>query len=154
LKPGALSAEEFQHMKMHAVFGARLLERSEAPLLQLAEEIAFCHHERWDGTGYWGLTGEQIPLSARIVAVIDVFDALTHDRPYKKAWPVDEAVAELQRQNGTQFDPRVLEAFMQVLEREPLIFENDPPAAPTSSPLSDCEAGMVRMLGVAAEPGK
>src|SRR5207249_4988260 len=86
----------------------QLLEKSPAPLLQLAEEIAFAHHERWDGSGYWGLKGEEIPLAARIVAVVDVFDALSHERPYKKAWPVAEAVAELQRQSGKQFDPQVL----------------------------------------------
>jgi putative nucleotidyltransferase with HDIG domain len=119
LKPGALSPEEFQSMKMHAAFGARLLEKSPAPLLQLAEEIAFYHHERWDGAGYWGTKGEEIPLAARIVAVIDVFDALTHVRPYKSAWPVEEAIAELKGQSGKQFDPRVLEALLKVLEREP-----------------------------------
>jgi putative two-component system response regulator len=132
LKPGKLTPEEFQEMKMHAVFGARLLERSAAPLLQLAEEIAFCHHERWDGTGYWGLSGEQIPLAARIVSVIDVFDALTHERPYKPAWPVEEALAELKRQSGKQFDPVVLDAFLRVIEAHPEILGTEE-TAPTEA---------------------
>jgi putative two-component system response regulator len=133
LKPGRLSPEEYQVMKMHAVFGARLLAKSQAPLLQLAEEIACCHHERWDGEGYWGIKGEAIPLPARIVTVIDVFDALTHDRPYKQAWPVDEAVAELKRQSGMQFDPEVVEAFLDVLERDPSLASFVPPQ-PESEP--------------------
>lgn len=82
-------------------------------LLQLAQEIALTHHERWDGTGYpRGLSGEGIPLPGRIVAVADVFDALTHDRPYKSAWPRQEAIAEVKSQAGHQFDPIVVRAFM------------------------------------------
>lgn len=79
----------------------------------MAEEIALTHHEKWDGTGYSpGLGGEAIPLSGRIVAVADVFDALTHERPYKKAWPVSEAVDEIRSQSGRHFDPDVVEAFL------------------------------------------
>jgi putative two-component system response regulator len=81
----------------------------------MAEEIALNHHERWDGSGYpRGLRGAEIPRSARIVAVVDVFDALTHHRPYKAAWPMDDAVAELQRQRNMQFDPDVVDAFIEV----------------------------------------
>jgi putative two-component system response regulator len=79
----------------------------------MAERIALMHHERWDGTGYPGkLRGEEIPLAGRIVSVADVFDALTHERPYKSAWTVEEALAEIGLQGGRQFDPRIVEAFL------------------------------------------
>jgi len=84
-------------------------------LLQTAEEIALTHHERWDGTGYMLLQGETIPITGRIVAVADVFDALTCARPYKEAWPRAEAIEEVQCQSGRQFDPRVVEAFLNVV---------------------------------------
>ncbi len=112
LKPGKLTEEEFATMKHHTVIGAKILSGSTSSLLQLAEEIALHHHERWDGKGYIGLVGEKIPLCGRIVAVADVFDALTHERPYKKAWPVAEAVAEIGAQSGRQFDERVVQAFL------------------------------------------
>jgi putative two-component system response regulator len=103
-------------MKKHARIGAEILAESDAPILKLAEEIALTHHERWDGTGYPnGLAGEEIPLSGRIVAVTDVFDALSHTRPYKKAWPVSKCVQEIQRLSGLQFDPRVVDAMVKVL---------------------------------------
>ena len=86
LKPGKLTPEEFNLMKRHTEVGASILSGSSAPVLQLAEQIALTHHERWDGSGYMGLKGEEIPLCGRIVAVADVFDALTHERPYKHAW--------------------------------------------------------------------
>jgi len=112
LKPGKLTPEEFATMKEHAVIGAHILARHHTPMLQLASDIALTHHERWDGSGYpRGLVGEAIPLEGRLVAVADVFDALTHERPYKAAWPVAEAVAEIERQSGRQFDPGVVEAF-------------------------------------------
>jgi len=112
LKPGKLTDEEFEAIKTHARIGAEILAGSRSPLLRLAERIALTHHERWDGRGYpCGLCGEEIPLGGRIVAVADVFDALTHERPYKQAWPVDEAVAEILRQAGKQFDPGVVDAF-------------------------------------------
>lgn len=114
LKPGTLTPGEFALMQTHATTGAAILGGSSHPLLQRAEAIALSHHERWDGTGYpRGLTGAAIPLAGRIVAVADVFDALTHARPYKPAWPVSEALAELVRQAGRQFDPQVVHAFMQ-----------------------------------------
>jgi PAS domain S-box-containing protein len=114
LKPGKLTDEEFEVMKTHAALGAKLLTGSGSPVLQMGTAIAESHHERWDGTGYpYGLAGESIPLVGRIVAVADVFDALTHDRPYKSAWPVQDALAEIERGAGTQFDPRVVGAFLE-----------------------------------------
>jgi putative two-component system response regulator len=115
LKPGKLTPEEFEHMKTHTTSGAKMLSGGRFPLLQMAEEIALTHHERWDGTGYMRLQGETIPMASRIVAVADVFDALTHNRPYKKAWTEHEALEEIQKQNGRQFDPRVVDAFLKVI---------------------------------------
>ncbi|MDP9353532.1 MAG: hypothetical protein M3P51_18585 [Chloroflexota bacterium] len=84
----------------------------------MAWTIALTHHERWDGSGYPnGLRGDAIPVVGRIVAVVDVFDALTHDRPYKQAWPVEEAVTELERQKGRQLDPQVVEGFLAIESR-------------------------------------
>lgn len=115
LKPGKLTLEELEHMRRHAETGATILSGSSSDVLQVAEEIARCHHEWWNGTGYpAGLRGDEIPLCARIVAVADVFDALTHKRPYKPAWPVHEAVAEIHRLRGLQFDPQVVDAFDQL----------------------------------------
>jgi putative two-component system response regulator len=115
LKDGKLTHEEFEHMKNHAVLGANMLSGGRFSLLQLAEEIARTHHERWDGTGYLRLQGEMIPIAGRIVAVADVFDALTNERPYKKAWSREDAIEEIQRQSGHQFDPRVVDAFLEVI---------------------------------------
>jgi PAS domain S-box-containing protein len=113
LKRGGLTAREHDVMKTHAALGARVLSGSHAPVLVMAAVIAASHHEHWDGTGYpLGLAGEAIPLVGRIVAVADVFDALTQDRPYKPAWPLDKALAEMQRSAGSQFDPRVVAAFL------------------------------------------
>jgi PAS domain S-box-containing protein len=113
LKPGRLTGEEFDVMKTHAELGARLLSSGSSPVLQMAAVIAATHHERWDGAGYpKGLTGAATPLVGRIVAVADVFDALTHDRPYKPAWTVERAIAEIGGGAGSQFDPRVVTAFL------------------------------------------
>ena len=112
LKPGRFTAAETEVMRQHVAIGANILAGSSSPVLQLAEEIARSHHERWDGTGYpAGIAGEQIPLSGRLVAVADVFDALTHDRPYKTAWPIEAAVEEISACAGTHFDPRVVATF-------------------------------------------
>ena len=121
LKPAKLSADEFELMKMHTVIGGQILNGSRSPLLQLSAEIALSHHERWDGSGYpAGAAGETIPLSGRIVALADVFDALTHQRPYKQAWPLEDALAEIRAGSGTQFDRRVVEAF-EALDHEALL---------------------------------
>jgi putative two-component system response regulator len=115
LKPGKYTAEEFATMKLHPAIGARILSGSTNELLMMAEQIALTHHERWDGRGYpSGLAGEGIPLPGRIVTVADVFDALTHRRPYKEAWPIPVAVREILSETGTKFDPRVTEAFEQL----------------------------------------
>jgi putative nucleotidyltransferase with HDIG domain len=113
LKPGRFTAAERKLMESHTEAGARMLYGSSAPVLQMAAVVAATHHERWDGTGYpVGLAGTAIPLVGRVVAVADVFDALTHERPYKAAWPTDEALAELKRCAGSQFDPTVVDAFL------------------------------------------
>lgn len=113
LKPGPLSAEERAEMEKHAERGRRILEGSTSDVVRLAAEIAESHHERWDGTGYpKGLRGEAIPLSGRIVAVADVFDALVTERPYKAAWPLERARAFVADQSGRHFDPRCVEAFL------------------------------------------
>lgn len=118
LKGGRLNDEEFAVVKGHTEIGARLLSGSAHPLLQMAEEIARTHHEQWDGTGYLhGLSADEIPLVSRIVAVADVFDALTHVRAYKQSWPLREALEELKRQRDTQFDARVVDALLRIIER-------------------------------------
>ena len=113
LKPGLLTEEERRIMEHHTEIGARILSHGKSDLLKVAEVIALTHHERWDGEGYPnGLAGENIPLVGRILAVADVFDALTHERPYKKAWPADEALSEIERNAGVQFDPLVVAAML------------------------------------------
>jgi putative two-component system response regulator len=115
-KPGKLSREEFEQMKEHTGIGARILEGSGIAMLELAKEIALHHHEKWDGSGYPdGLSGEAIPLSARIVAVCDVYDALITDRVYRRALPEEEALAIMKEGRGTHFDPRVFDLFLEHL---------------------------------------
>jgi putative two-component system response regulator len=112
LKPGKLTSEELWIMQRHTTIGYELLRDEEGPELQLAAEIALAHHERWDGTGYpLGLDGEKIPLSARIVAVADAFDAITTARPYKPAWLVERAIRVIAADAGNHFDPDVIHAF-------------------------------------------
>lgn len=121
LKGGRLTPEEFSLMKTHTTIGAKILGHSSNRLLQFAEEIALYHHEHWDGTGYTpGLSGESIPLSARIVAIADVYDSLTHERPYKRAWSKDEAVTEIKAGTGSHFDPDVVGAFLEIVDMLPL----------------------------------
>ena len=116
LKPGPLTAEEWAQMKEHPVHAYRWL--SNIPYLERALNVPYAHHERWDGSGYpRGLRGEAIPLAARIFAVADVFDALTSDRPYRPAWPRQQALDYLAEHAGSLFDPRVVEAFLRLVER-------------------------------------
>lgn len=113
LKPGRFEMDEFEIMKTHTSIGASILKDSSFDVLRLAETITRSHHEKWDGSGYpEGLRGENIPVEARIVAIADFYDALTHERPYKKAWSPEEAIAEVKKQSGIHFDPRIVEAFL------------------------------------------
>ncbi|RMF90999.1 MAG: response regulator [Nitrospinota bacterium] len=116
LKPGKLTPEEWEIMKQHTVIGARILGGSSSALLQAGEIIALSHHEKWDGSGYpQGLAGEEIPLYGRICAVADVFDALTSNRPYKKALSNEQAYEILRQGRGTHFDPQILDLFFEHL---------------------------------------
>jgi response regulator RpfG family c-di-GMP phosphodiesterase len=119
-KPGSLTPEEFEQVKLHAPLGARILSGSQVPLLQLAEEIALYHHERWDGSGYASLREQAIPVAARIVAIADTFDVLTHDRPYRTAISKADALVEISAQSGRQFDPRLVEAFLKWHKKQDL----------------------------------
>ena len=115
LKPGKLTNEEFEQMKAHTRIGAEILAGSHFPVLAMAEKIALYHHERWDGYGYGQLAGKAIPIEARIVCLADTFDVLTHDRPYRAAWSVSDALAEIRRQKERQFDPRIVDTFCAAL---------------------------------------
>ena len=134
LKPGKLTQDEFAQMQGHVDVGARLLAHGRSKLINLAQEIAETHHERWDGTGYpHGRAGDDIPLVGQIVAVADVFDTLVNERPYKRAWPIEEAIAEIHRQRGRWFAPRVVDAFFVVIDKHPdlltdleRVFDPDP----------------------------
>jgi putative two-component system response regulator len=113
LKPGKLDPEEWAVMRQHPTIGAQIIGEHPSGLLKTAAIIAQCHHEKWDGTGYpQGLAGEAIPHEARIVALVDVFDALTSVRPYKPAWPIERALKYIREQSGRHFDPALVEAFM------------------------------------------
>lgn len=115
LKAGPLTSAEWAVMRTHTSIGARILASGRSKFMHLAEEIARCHHEKWDGTGYpSGLRGTAIPLSARIVTIADVFDALSSDRPYRLAYTIEEARAEIEAGSGTFFDPSLVEAFRDV----------------------------------------
>lgn len=117
-KPGKLDVAEWEVMKTHARIGYDILSTSDAPVFRLAAEVALRHHEKWDGSGYPdGLSGTAIPMSARLVAIADVFDALSMRRPYKDAWPVERVVEALQQGAGTHFDPELLARFLEILPR-------------------------------------
>ena len=119
LKPGKLTDDEFELMRQHTVIGAKMLSNGQSTLLRMAEKIALSHHERWDGNGYPNkLAGEAIPDVARIVSVADVLDALTHARPYKKAWSVEATLAEIERNSGRQFDPNIVRIAIKVFSGE------------------------------------
>ena len=113
LKPGALSEDEWTTMRLHPSIGYKIIGEHSSDLLKIAAEIAYTHHEKWNGEGYpRGLEGEEIPLHGRIVAVADVFDALTTVRPYKAAWPIEKAVDLLKEQAGKHFDPKLVTCFL------------------------------------------
>jgi putative two-component system response regulator len=144
LKPERLTEPEFAVIKTHTTIGAGILAGSRSPVLRLAEHISLTHHERWDGRGYpTGLRGADIPLMARIVSVADVFDALTHERPYKGAWPLADAVGEIMVQAGRQFDPAVVEVFA-TLDHPMLLSSiagwDPPPAGRRSASSNGCSA--------------
>lgn len=116
MKPGSLEAAEWDVVKRHTVLGEQMLGDREA--FTLARQIARSHHERWDGSGYPdGLRGEDIPLAARITAVVDMYDALRSQRPYKAPWSPEDAFAELERAKGSQLDPALVDIFLALLER-------------------------------------
>lgn len=116
LKPGKLDADEWKIMQTHVNIGVEILSGSDSELMDMAAEVAQNHHEKWDGSGYpCALAGEDIPLTGRVVAVADVFDALTTERPYKDAWPVEKAVEFLKDQRGKHFEPRLVELFVEIL---------------------------------------
>ncbi len=117
-KPGKLDKDDWVIMKQHCRIGHDILSKSDAPVSKMAAEIALNHHEKWDGSGYpYGLRGEAIPESARIVAIVDVFDALTMKRPYKDAWPIEKAVNTIVSDSGKHFDPHLVEIFQDNLDR-------------------------------------
>ncbi len=116
LKDDKLTEEEFESMKEHTLYGAKILANPNNKLLEMAYNVAYSHHEKFDGTGYpCGLTGDKIPLEARIVALADAFDALTSKRTYKKAWSLEETVIYIQERSAKQFDPIVVDAFLKCL---------------------------------------
>lgn len=118
LKPGKLDAEEWEIMQKHVEFGGEIIGDHDSPILQMAKEIALGHHEKWNGKGYPnGLSGTDIPLTARIVAIADVYDALSSERPYKKAWPEEKVIALLEEEAGQHFDPDLVPKFIKCLPR-------------------------------------
>jgi putative two-component system response regulator len=114
LKPGKLTSDEYSQIKLHTDIGKIILSGSSFPILQLAETIALYHHERWDGKGYYGLKETGIPLEARIVSIVDVFDVITHSRPYKPAQTIDVALNAIVQEREKQFDPRLLDVFLEL----------------------------------------
>ncbi|GAA0678021.1 response regulator [Rheinheimera tangshanensis] len=118
LKPGKLTVEEYQEMQKHPLIGAEIIGDCESDLLKMAKAVALYHHEKWDGTGYpFGLSGEQIPIEARIVALSDVFDALTSARPYKQAWTIEATLQHIRAQKGLHFEPVLVDLLEQNLQQ-------------------------------------
>jgi HD-GYP domain-containing protein (c-di-GMP phosphodiesterase class II) len=116
-KPGPLTPEEWVIMKKHPVFAYEMISSIE--YLKPALDIPYCHHEKWDGSGYpRGLVGEKIPIAGRIFAVIDVWDALSSDRPYRKAWSKEKVLAYIKEQSGTHFDPEIVKIFLEVVDSD------------------------------------
>ncbi len=117
LKKGKLDGDEWEIMKRHAEMGMEILGDHPSPLMEMARQVAITHHEKWDGSGYpRGLSGKDIPLVGRITALADVFDALTSERPYKKAWSVEDAVSLIKEQSGKHFDPELVEIFINLID--------------------------------------
>jgi putative two-component system response regulator len=115
LKAGPLTGEEFEIMKTHTVIGSRMLSKGRSELVRFSQRVARSHHEWWDGSGYPDrVSGQSIPLEARIVAVADFLDALTHERPYRPAWGIDETLAEIKRRSGSHFDPTIARALAEI----------------------------------------
>ena len=158
LKPGDLTEEEFRVVRGHAKAGAELLSGSRSPTIRLAEVIALNHHERWDGKGYPnGLSGEAIPLEARIVAVADAFDAISRNRVHRRGLSLPDAIAEIARNAGTQFDPMVVEAFMRAVDAgdpdapDTTVTEAGSSAVGRFSPRSAVRVGETATIAVAIE---
>lgn len=129
LKPGLLNDQEFAAMKQHTRIGAEILGGSQSPFFTAARQIALSHHERWDGSGYpQGLSGEEIPTEARIVALVDAFDAMSHQRPYKPASPLEQTLQEIERSSGSHFDPGIVEAFKRLDHAALLDLPSDAPS--------------------------
>lgn len=123
-KPGKLDADEWEIMKSHCQIGFSILSKSKGELFQRAAEIALNHHEKWDGSGYpQGISGESIPQNARIVAIADVFDALTMKRPYKEPWPIEDAFLEIEKNSGAHFDPALVDSFLSMRDEIKAIYE-------------------------------
>ena len=121
LKPGKLTPEEYVHIKTHTDIGRIILSGSKFPILQTAERIALYHHERWDGTGYYNLKGHAIPIEARIVGVVDMFDVITHSRPYKAAASIEAAIELIRQERERQFDPSLVDAFCELQNRPDIL---------------------------------
>jgi len=124
LKPARLDPEELKIMQSHVEIGAKILSGSDSLIMTVAREVILTHHEKWDGSGYPnGISGDKIPISGRICAICDVFDALTSERPYKEAWPIDKAMQLLRNESGKQFDPKLVRIFENILD-DILLFRN------------------------------
>ena len=153
-KPGRLTEDEFEVIKTHTTIGAAILSASQTPVLQLARDIALNHHERWDGKGYpSGLAGDAIPLAARILSIVDVYDALTHDRIYGRAFPEELALSIMKEQHGTQFDPVLLTTFFTVLDeihdlamQNPDEASNEPGLRFVATPIADVALSLPTMV--------
>lgn len=138
-KPGRLTPREYELMQQHTIIGARILAGSSSPVIQMAHEIALCHHEHWNGAGYPnGWAGEAIPMSARIVSIADVYDALTHDRVYRRAIPVPEVKEFMQEHSGTQFDPELLALFFEIHKTIQQIADENPDCLEEDDPFVEC----------------
>ncbi|MEX0679299.1 MAG: HD domain-containing phosphohydrolase [Pirellulales bacterium] len=145
LKQGELTTKELIIMRAHTVLGANMLSGSQSPVFQMAQDIAMYHHERWDGKGYpSGLAGDEIPEAARIVAIVDVYDALTHDRVYRKELPEADVIQVMRDGRGTHFDPRLLEIFMSLLPEMHAIAL----AAPDNEEMVDRELSRYGFVGL------